>query len=116
MTGTAIGTTHGTARLPDKNVAWRTMRIRAPREEIETALKSVMIPGEITLAEAPADRGIDVSVELQMEDDKEAEHRLSQYGGESLGERLESALWDLKAKVETGEVATTEGQPSGRSR
>ena len=116
MTGTAIGTTHGTVRLPDENVAWRTMRIRATREQIKTALKNAMIPGEVTLKEAPGDRGIDVSVELQKEDNKEAEHRLSPYEGGSVDEQLESALWTLKAKLETGEVATTEGQSSGRSR
>lgn len=35
------------------------------------------------------------------------QHRLAPYEGESIDERLESALRALKARIETGEVATT---------
>jgi hypothetical protein len=90
------------------------MRIRAPREAIEAAWNESGIPGSATFTDAPGDRGTDISVELPKKDNDDAEHRLSPYEGKSLDEQLESALWTLKAKVETGEVATTEGQPSGR--
>ena len=114
MTATHFETTHGTARLRQEDVAWRTMRIRAPRAKIEAAWTAAGIPGSPTFIEAPAGRGIDLSVELPKKDNDDAEHRLSPYEGGSLDERLESALWNLKATVETGEIATTAGQPSGR--
>lgn len=114
MTATHFDTTHGTVRLPQDDVAWRTMRIRAPRERIEAAWREAGIPGHAAFTDAPGDRGIDLSVELSKKDNDDAEHRLSAYEGGSLDERLESALWALKAKIETGEIATTDGQPSGR--
>jgi hypothetical protein len=90
------------------------MRILAPRERVEAAWNDSGIPGIPTFAEAPGNRGIDLSVELPTRNNDDAEHRLSPYEGESTDQRLESALWTLKARVETGEVATVEGQPSGR--
>ena len=114
MTGTQYETPHGTVRLPDEDVAWRTMRIRAPRDVIEAAWNESGIPGSATFAEAPGDRGIDVSVEVPKKHNDDAQRRLAPYEGKSLDEQLESALWTLKARVETGEVATTQGQSSGQ--
>ena len=114
MTGTQYETAHGTVRLPDDDTAWRSMRIRAPREAVEAAWNESGIPGSATFANAPGDRGIDLSVEVPKKDNDDAEHRLSPYAGKSLDEQLESALWNLKALIETGEVATTQGQSSGR--
>ena len=114
MTATEFETTHRTVRLPHDDIAWRTMRIKAPRDKVEAAWRDSGIPGSPVFQDAPADRGIDLIVELPKKDNDDAEHRLSPYEGGSIEERLESALWSLKARIETGEVATTDGQSSGR--
>ena len=114
MTSTQYDVHHGTVKIPADDVAWRTMRIFAPRDKVEAEWAAAGIPGTPTFLKAPADRGTDLSVELAAKPGDDAEHKLSPYEGGSVAERLESALWSLKARIETGEVATTRGQSSGR--
>lgn len=113
MTSTQIESPHGTARLPQEGVAWRAVRIRRAKSEIERAWAEQGIPGSPSYREIAGGRGIEVSVELPDEDDHNVDHRLAPYEGKSRAERLESALRAFKARLEAGEVATVLGQPSG---
>ncbi len=107
--------TSGTIEVPRDDGARRTVRILADVEQVRSAWQQADLPGNPDFRKAPADRGIDLHVEIgEGDDDKETEHKLSPYVGESVAQRLESALRDLKARIETGEIATTDGQPSGR--
>ena len=112
---TSVQTSSGTVRLPSEDAVWRAVRIRKPLAEIEAAWSAAALPGTPELNEAAGDRGVDLSVTLAKDAGPQTEHLLSPYEGEHLAERLESALRAFKARMETGEVATTTGQPSGRS-
>ena len=113
MTSTHIENPHGTARLPQEGVAWRSVRIKRDQNEIEKAWVEQNIPGSPACTELPGGRGVELSVELPDEDDNDVDHRLSPYEGRSRGERLESALRAFKARLEAGEIPTVLGQPSG---
>ncbi len=104
----------GTVEIPREGVASRTVRISADAEQVRAAWRDAGIPGAAHVEKAPADRGVDLRVEIEGGETDDIEHRLSPYEGKSLDQRLESALRDLKARLETGEVATTLGQPTGR--
>ncbi len=106
--------TRGSVEIPLEGVASRTVRIRAEAEYVRSAWRDAGIPGAARVENAPADRGVDLRVEIDGNESDDIEHRLSPYEGKSLDQRLESALRDFKARLETGEVATTIGQSSGR--
>ena len=114
MTGMQTETAHGTVRLPHEQSAWRSVQIRRSLKEVKDAWAKANLPGSAEFAPAPGDRGVNVSVELSEEADDQVEHALAPYDGQNIAERLETALRAFKAVLETGEVATTAGQPSGR--
>ncbi|APR78604.1 cyclase/dehydrase protein [Minicystis rosea] len=92
------------AEIPDQLIAWRS----PPGASVPNA-------GSISLADAPGDRGTEVKVVLA--------YRLR---GGALGRLLGKLVWlapaelvrgalrRLQQLVEAGEIATIEGQPSGR--
>lgn len=106
--------THGTVRIPPDDLASRSVRISRPLSEVKSAWSSARIPGSPEFGAAPEGRGTDVTVELDKDAGDDAEHALSPYEGGDIDQKLESALRDFKAKLETGEIATIEGQSSGR--
>ena len=114
MTGMQTEASQGTARLPRENTIWRAVQIRKSLEDVKAAWTAQNLPGSPEFETAPADRGVNVSVELDENPDDQVEHLLAAYEGKNTTERLESALRAFKARLETGEVATTAGQSSGR--
>lgn len=115
MTSTELLSPHGTARIPNDDVISRSMQIFKPVAEVNRALDSAGLPGTAEVTQAPGGRGAILRVEIRKDDEDSYQHQLSPYEGKSTSQRLESALRHLKARLETGEVATTEGQSSGRS-
>ncbi len=110
-----LDNTHGTVSLPPETAARRSVRILRTLAEVNSAWSKAELPGTAEIVAAPEGRGTDVTVELDKDAGKKAEHALSPYEGGDIDQRLESALRDFKAKLETGEVATIEGQSSGRN-
>lgn len=102
---------HGTVPLPPANGVWRSVRVLRPLDDLRSAWSQSRIPGSVQFSVAPADRGVDIEVRLDDTDDE----ALGGREGTSLGQRLESALRDFKAFQEAGEIATIEGQSSGRA-
>lgn len=114
MTASQLHETHGTAPIPPDEVVSRSMTIFKTVAEVRRAWDSSGIPGEPEIKPAPGNRGATITVELPRNDEDSFKHALSPYQGSSISQQLEAALRELKGKLETGEVATTEGQPSGR--
>ncbi len=114
MAVSELDNTHGTVSLPAEKTARRSVRILKPLAHVNKAWDSARLPGTPEIVAAPEGRGTDVTVELDKDAGKDAEHALASYEGGDIDQRLESALRDFKAKLETGEIATIEGQSSGR--
>ena len=115
MTTSQLHDTHGTARIPADNVVSRSMTIFKTVAEVRRAWDESGIPGEPEIKPAPGNRGAIITVELPKSDEESYKGALSSYKGNSISQKLEVALRELKGRLETGEVATTDGQPSGRS-
>ena len=105
---------HGTAKIPTDDVISRSMLIFKPLAEVNRAWENAGIPGTADIRAATGNRGTVVTVELDKNDESSYEHALSPFDGATASQRLEAALRAFKGKLETGEVATVEGQPSGR--
>lgn len=116
MTSTEILDTHGTARIPGDSVISRSMRIFKTVAEVNRAWHDAGIPGTADVTAAGENRGAVIRVELEKDDEASWKQKLSHYDGATASQKLEAALRQLKSRLETGEVATTEGQPSGRAR
>jgi hypothetical protein len=108
-------TDFGTADVhrDDKTVR-RSVTIRRPLVEIEKVWKAAAIPGIATFSEAPGDRGTEVRVEAPREAQSAIREIIGVLKNDDPGESLSTALRQFKARLETGEVPTTKGQPSGR--
>jgi hypothetical protein len=105
--------THGTAQIPGDDVISRSMQIFKTVAEVNRAWEGSGLPGDAEVKAAPGNRGAVLRVELRKDEKSSYESALSQYEGKSVSQRLESALRTIKGKLETGEVATTKGQPAG---
>ncbi len=114
MTNAQMLDTHGTAAIPGDDVISRSMQIFKTVAEVNRAWEGTGLPGEAEVKPAPGNRGAVIKVDLRKDDEASYEHAFSPYKGMSTSQRLESALRALKGTMEAGEVATVEGQSSGR--
>jgi uncharacterized membrane protein len=93
-----------TADVPNQRLAWRSLEGSAVPNE-----------GSITFKPSPAGRGTVVSVELRYgPPGGRIGAAIAKLFGEVPEQQIGSDLRRFKQLMETGEVATTEGQPSGR--
>jgi hypothetical protein len=98
----------------DDSTVRRSVTIRRPLGEIQKVWKSAAIPGIATFSEAPGDRGTEVRVEAPREAQSAMHEIIGALKNDDPGESLSTALRQFKARLETGEVPTIKGQPSGR--
>ena len=98
----------------DGDTVRRSVTIRRPRTEVERAWRDAGIAGDAQFSDAPGDLG----TELRVTAPREAQNALAEIIGawksDDPGESLSTQLRKFKGQLETGEVATTLGQPSGR--
>lgn len=88
----------------NREIAWRT-----------TMQRSVTNFGSVQFRDAPGGRGTIVKVHLEYVPPAGAlGTAIARITGQSPERMVEEALRRLKQLLETGEIATTEGQPSGR--
>lgn len=91
---------------PGRRLSWRSV----PGSEVANA-------GSVTFADAPAGRGTEVHVTLEYAPPGgELGARLARFLVEEPEHQIRDDLRHFKQWVETGELATTEGQPTGRSK
>jgi uncharacterized membrane protein len=105
----------GTANVyEDGESVRRSVTIRRPQAAVEQAWKSAGIAGAVSFTLAPGDRGTEVRVIAARESQNALHEIIGTYKSDDPGSSLHQSLRDFKARLETGEVATTHGQPSGR--
>lgn len=80
-----------------------------------TEKSDVEVHGEIGLAHAPADRGTVIALEADYTlPGGKLQEWLGLFSGQDLDTVMQIQLKRLKSFLETGEIPTTAGQPSGR--
>ncbi len=90
---------------PDELISWRSL----PESQIPNS-------GEVRFREAPVGRGTEVHVVMRAEPPAGAVGNVvAMLFGDSPDQEVREALRRFKQMIETGEVATTKGQPSGRA-
>jgi len=90
--------------VPGEMIAWRSM----PGADVDNA-------GSVWFREAPAGRGTEVKVELQYNPPAGALGAVfASFWGKEPSQQIQEDLHRLKAILETGEIPTTEGQPTGK--
>lgn len=93
-----------TADEPGRRIAWQS----TPDSEMGTR-------GDITFRDAPAGRGTEVTIAMTYDTPLGALGRtVAKFFGDDPDQQARDALRGLKQMLEAGEIATTEGQPSGR--
>jgi hypothetical protein len=106
---------HGTAPIPaEKDVSHAAITINRPLADVEAALQRFAVPGMADVQPAPGDKGVEIRVQVDKATADAAAGVLGTYEGHTVGGKLKNALRLIKAQLETGEVPTVDGQPSGR--
>lgn len=98
----------------DGDVVRRSVTIRQPIDEVRRAWTAASIPGDAQFDVAPGELGTEVRVTAPREQQSALKEIIGAWTSDDPGESLSTRLWQFKAQLETGEVATTIGQPSGR--
>lgn len=105
---------HGTAPIQaGKGIHRAAITVKRPLADVESAIHQFGLPGRAELDVAPADKGVEIRVEVDEREDL-SNHLLDAYKGHTLTHKLKQALRTIKSQIETGEVPTVDGQPSGR--
>jgi uncharacterized membrane protein len=92
--------------LPNELIAWRSL----PGSQVDSA-------GSVQFKDAPGGRGTEVIVHLQYNPPLGfVGAQVAKLFGRDAATEIEADLFRLKQLMETGEVATIEGQPQGPSR
>ena len=92
----------------------RGITVRAPIAEVKRLWKQRAFPGKAEFNEAPGDRGTELRVTATAKQQRSFKEVATAYQGNVAHDQLSTVLREIKAKLETGEVPTTLGQPSGR--
>src|SRR5206468_7938504 len=89
--------------IPNELIAWRTLK----GANVDHA-------GSVTFKDAPGERGAEIRVLLQYNPPAGLVGAyFAKLFGEEPSQQIEDDLIRLKQYLETGEIATTEGQPQG---
>jgi uncharacterized membrane protein len=92
----------------------RSVTIRRPLSDVKKAWRSEGIQGEPEFSPAPGELGTEVRVMVSRDRQSALKEIVGAYRDDDPGESLSTKLRQFRARLETGEVATTHGQPSGR--
>ena len=98
----------------DGDTVRRSVTIRRPMSDVRSAWKSAGLTGDALFRDAPGDLGTELHVTAPHEEQSAIKEVLGAWRSDDPGESLSTRLRQFKARLETGEVATTIGQPSGR--
>lgn len=98
----------------DGDLVRRSVTIRRPIDDVRRAWEAAGIPGDAYFSEAPGALGTELRVTAPKDEQSALKEILGAWTSDDPGTSLSTKLRELKATLETGEVATTIGQPSGR--
>ena len=100
--------------LDDGDMVRRSVTIRRPLADVRSAWQTAGIGGEPRFSEAPGDMGTELRVTAPRDQQSALKEIIGAWTSDDPGDSLSTKLRELKARLETNEVATTKGQPSGR--
>lgn len=92
----------------------RGITIRAPMAEVKRLWKQKDFPGKAEIKEGPGNRGVELRVTATAKQQRAIKELVTAFQGDVAHDQLSTALREFKAKMETGETPTIEGQTSGR--
>ncbi|HEY4305414.1 MAG TPA: hypothetical protein VGM82_13140 [Gemmatimonadaceae bacterium] len=98
----------------DGDVVRRSVTVRAPMEKVRSAWQAAGISGDVQFSAAPGELGTEVRVTAPRDEQSALKEIIGAWTSDDPGTSLSTKLRQFKAQIETGEVATTIGQPSGR--
>lgn len=98
----------------DGDTVRRSVTIRRPIADVRREWSAEGIAGDVSFVAAPGDLGTEVRVTAPAASQSALKEILNAWKSDDPGESLSTQLRKFKARLETGEVATTHGQPSGR--
>jgi hypothetical protein len=100
--------------LDDESLVRRGVTVRRSVDEVRQAWSSAGIDGNVEFRKAPGELGTEVRVTAPHDRQNALKEIVGSWKSDDPGESLSTQLRQFKAMLETGEVATTKGQPSGR--
>jgi uncharacterized membrane protein len=93
----------------------RAVTIMRPRAEVRDAWMKMEYPEDASFSDAPGGRGTVVMVVIPNADPKTAlGSAFAMLRGDSPADKVAEGLRRFKAQVETGEIPTIDGQPTGK--
>jgi hypothetical protein len=98
----------------DGELVRRGVTIRRSIEHVRRAWAGAGIEGDVEFDEAPGGLGTEVRVTAPASHQSALKEIVGAWRSDDPGDSLSTQLRQFKAVLETGEVATTKGQPSGR--
>jgi uncharacterized membrane protein len=98
----------------DGDTVRRSVTIRRPIDEVKREWAAEGVAGDATFTAAPGNLGTELRVTAPASQQGAIKEILNAWKSDDPGESLSTKLRQFKARLETGEVATTQGQPSGR--
>jgi hypothetical protein len=105
--------TENTKQADDDTTVRRSVTVRRPLADVKH-LWDASIEGIPTFKEAPGGRGTEIHVEAPKKTQSALREIVGAYMSDDSGDSLNASLRAFKARLETGEVPTVKGQPSGR--
>src|SRR5689334_11443979 len=100
--------------MDDGEPVRRGVTIRRPVDEVRRAWGAAAIEGTVEVTEAAGDLGTEVRVTAPAARQSALKEIVNAWKSDDPGDSLSTQLREFKALLETGEVATVQGQPSGR--
>jgi uncharacterized membrane protein len=94
----------------------RSVTVRKPIAEVMAAWTAAKVPGDVSFAVAPGDMGTEVHVTAPRSEQSAFKEITGALMHDDPGESLSTRLRQFRARLETGEIPTTHGQPSGREK
>lgn len=101
---------------PPKGTIKQAITIAKPRADVMRAWRDLGMPDDAIFLDAPAELGTEVVLEIPHAAPESAlGSAFTTLMKQNPADAAATALRQIKEQLETGEVPTTEGQPSGRN-
>jgi uncharacterized membrane protein len=101
--------------VPPAGTIKRSTTVMLPRDQVMVAWQAAGMPADATFSDAPGDKGTTLTVVIPDGAPTTAlGSAFETLMKKNPADAVEKSLMQFKAKLETGEIPTTDGQPSGR--
>lgn len=102
-------------QVPPRGTIKRAITIMCPRDQVMQAWRNTEFPQDADFSDAPGDRGTVITVVIPNAAPKTAlGSAFESLMRDNPADAVEKALRHFKELTETGEIPSTDGQPSGK--